>query len=41
MARHYAVAAGLFHECAEKSGHDTAVLTLTDNDIIVINMEPD
>lgn len=41
IARHYAVAAGFFHECAEKSGHDTAMLTRTDKDIIAINIEPD
>lgn len=39
IARHYAVASSLFYECAEKSGHNTAMMTLTDKDIISIDNE--
>jgi len=36
MANHYAIATALFFECAEQSGYNTAMITLTDKDIISI-----
>lgn len=41
IARHYAVASSLFLECAEKSGPSTEMITLTDSDIISIDVNND
>ena len=35
---HYVTASSLFLECAERAGYDTAMLTLTDEDIIAADM---